>query len=121
MLKPIHFQSLFWGFWLFVSYKFLAQVEHSGIEIPHLDKVMHAGIFYILSFLLIQSYHMNRIQQLLLWLVYGCSIEWLQSLSGYRSGDFLDLLANMFGVVMLFISLDLWTFYRNRQRAVHLD
>lgn len=101
-----HFRLLFWAFLGFISYKFLTPSQHSGINIPHLDKLAHAGLFFILAWLAHRGYQLNATKQLL-WLgIYGALIEVLQATTGYRSGDVLDWLADLLGVVILILLLN---------------
>lgn len=95
-------KSLFWFFLLFISWKLLAPVDDSGIDIPHFDKVVHAGIFFVLTFLLIRAYRMSWPQYFSIFAVYGLITEYLQAQTGYRTSDPLDWFADMAGVVLLF-------------------
>ena len=95
-----HKRRLFWLVLLFISYQLLAPMEHSGVEIPHIDKLVHLLIFALLSVLVHISYHLRRTTQLLVWGIYGAAIELLQGLTPARSADSLDFLANMLGVII---------------------
>lgn len=95
-------KALFWAFVLYVSYKLLAPAEHSGIDIAHLDKLVHAGIFFLLTLLLLRAYQMSRLQYLIVAGVYGLVTEYLQSQTAYRSADIFDWFADMAGVLILF-------------------
>jgi VanZ family protein len=74
------------------------------------------GLFFILCFLLIRAYSMTRTQQFTVLAIYGALIEWLQAMTGYRSGDIYDWIADALGIVLLFIALDLWQVFTNRKR-----
>jgi VanZ family protein len=102
--NSIQYIALFWACLLFVSYKLLAPATHSGIDIPHLDKLAHAAIFFVLCGLLMRAYSMSWLQYFTVFAVYGLITEYLQAQTGHRSGDVLDWLANMTGVILLFIA-----------------
>ncbi len=114
--KDLQNKWLFWGVFSFFSYKLLSRTAHSGISIAHFDKIVHMGLFFILCFLLVRAYAMTRTQQYTVLAIYGALIEWLQALTGYRSGDIYDWIADMLGVVILFAALDLWQIFTNKRR-----
>jgi len=90
---------------MFFSYKFLAPSEHSGIDIPHLDKIGHLIVFALLSFFSHKAYQLAPKSQLMIWAIYGAVIEILQGFTGYRSADVLDWLADMLGVVVVITTI----------------
>lgn len=102
------YRWLFWLFLIFISYKFLTPSAHSGIEIPHLDKIVHAGIFFVLALLINKAHTTSQKTQLLWFGIYGALIEVLQGLSGYRSADIFDWLADMLGVLLFFALVRIW-------------
>ncbi len=75
---------------------------------PGADKVVHAGIYSILTILLMKDYFLNihlqverMVALLLSILVYSIIIEIIQaSLTTYRSGELLDIVANLAGVLI---------------------
>jgi VanZ family protein len=78
--------------------------DGSGIEIPipHLDKLVHFGLFFIEGYFLSASrlFEKRRIFfPLLIGLVLGSLTEYLQIFIPGRSGDLFDLLADMIGVM----------------------
>ena len=75
------------------------------LDIPHIDKVIHMGMYFILSFSFLFEINNNSFYQtlrlkllivvLVLSISYGFTLEILQSfLFTERSGDFYDFLAN---------------------------
>ncbi len=74
-------------------------------NIPHLDKVVHFGMYFIQSLLLafpLEKFSRLRIRQIcivtaLVALLYGGTIEILQARFFHRSGDLWDLAANLSG------------------------
>ena len=96
LITPI--RIVFWLFFIFITYKFLTPSPHFDIEISHLDKIAHFGIFGILTSLAYFGYRINTKLQILIWTIYGVAIEFLQGLTPARSAEFLDFVADMFGV-----------------------
>jgi VanZ family protein len=107
-IKLSHYRWLFWGFLLCISYKLLIPAEHSGVNIPHLDKLVHGGIFFVMTFLLMLAYQMYHLQYFIVLTSYGVITEYLQAQTGYRTGDIFDLLADICGIILLFAVRKLW-------------
>lgn len=85
------------------------------LDIPHIDKVIHAGMYFILSFSFLFEINKNSFYQslklrlsvivIILAVSYGIILEILQSfLFVNRSGDFYDFLANSIGCIMALFS-----------------
>jgi hypothetical protein len=73
------------------------------IKIPHFDKIIHFGLYFMFSFLLYKSFVELRLI-IALSISYGAIIEFLQDvLTTSRSFDWLDILANSFGVTFFII------------------
>lgn len=100
------------GIFIWVSVIFLLcslpqeAIPNPQFHIPHLDKVVHSGLFFILSLLICYTFESYFIQRknlyllaILISLVYGGLVEILQSLFFQRSGDIWDLLADGTGSV----------------------
>ena len=73
-------------------------------DIPHFDKIGHFGLFFILTFLLFQS--LKPLDKMVKWVglfVYciflGAITEYLQTKIPGRSGDIMDLLADIVGSI----------------------
>lgn len=78
------------------------------------DKAQHAFGFAVLTLLGLWAYP-GRMRQLLAGLLLlGALIELAQGASGWRHGDWLDLLADAIGVVL---GLMVWAVYRRRSAA----
>lgn len=79
------------------------------------DKLAHAVNYALLTILL-----MSVVPRLPLWIVativsaFGGAIELVQSATGYRSGDWLDMLANLVGVSVSIGGMMLWRYFRER-------
>lgn len=78
-------------------------------DFEHSDKLKHALAYSVLSFFWLLSYHFGKIKVkkmhlLFLLIGYGVIIEVLQSsITSYRTGDLLDILANSIGVLFGYI------------------
>lgn len=67
------------------------------------DKAQHALSFFILGMLGLAIYPKNWAQLAFGLLCYGALMEMLQSLIGWRHGEFLDWVADIFGVLSALI------------------
>jgi len=96
------------------------KLPSNSLEIPHLDKIVHFGLFYILGIFLCAelkyqtslSYKKIGLIVIALVALYGAIIELLQYyLFVNRSGDYIDLLADISGgviAVFMFRYLKIW-------------
>ena len=99
--------------WLTIGYALVAIVTYlsltsdpidTGLQFPYEDKVYHALAYFTLMAWFAQIYH-GRIQRYLIaiiFIVMGCSFEFLQSLDANRYAEFADIVANTLGVVVGF-------------------
>ena len=78
----------------------------TNISIPYFDKIVHFGIFGILSFILISifkeqyNYKKSIVITLIICSIYGYVIELLQKyVSSGRSYEFLDVLFDIIGCI----------------------
>jgi len=80
----------------------------NAIQIPHFDKIVHYGMFFIMGIFLMAEFRIQTklkrvtilIISILLIGIYGGAIEFLQQ--NYfvnRSGDYMDLLADILGSI----------------------
>lgn len=87
------------------------------------DKLGHAGIFCIFSFLLITGMYVNKKSDLFkvsMWgvalaTIYGLLIEFIQHFIPDRGMEWLDAIANMSGAILGFCLFYLW--YKKFQSA----
>ena len=108
--KKVHtlLHTFFWLWFVFILVMMI--IPTAGIpmyDFPHLDKIIHFGLFTILGFLfvgtrqqpekLFQIVKENRYTYLLL--LYAISLEMIQTLIAYRSFEFLDSLTNGLGII----------------------
>lgn len=83
----------------------------------HLDKIKHMFAYSILSFFWLLSCQLGKIKikylhLIAVMIVYGVIIEILQSsLTSYRTGDLLDILANTTGILLGYLVLKLVSRY----------
>jgi VanZ family protein len=85
------------------------------ITIPHFDKMVHFGMFFILAFLIKGLYWKDMISQLtyksylVLAVVYGVLIEIIQYNWIYmRSGDWVDWLFDCAGIIVSIAVFRFW-------------
>ena len=83
---------------------FFALKSFSGNpSIIHLDKLVHLFIFIYLSWLVDRSaMNLFYMSDIVLLIVYGILIEFLQSFTTTRSPELLDFLFDFFGVLVYF-------------------
>ena len=66
----------------------------------HFDKWLHGGIFFVLTLWYSGQYARHSYWKIALWLLlFGGGIEVIQRFLTYRSGDLMDFLANLAGIV----------------------
>ena len=109
LLNKNQFKIVFFLTVIFVLFKALMPPSEPLFEFPHSDKVLHAGAFFVLSFLLNRSSSSmtKRIRNMLSLLAFGVLIELLQSFTGYREVSFLDVLADLLGILLFQFSYSL--------------
>ena len=100
MYKSIHLNKIcLWSFLVISLILFLSPVSNTISSLIN-DKVSHAFAYGTLFFLATKSYK-DKYSSLyigLLVFLLGFIVEIVQSMTGYRSGEFDDVLANVFGI-----------------------
>ncbi len=100
MYKSIHLNKIcLWSFLVISLILFLSPVSNTISSLIN-DKVSHAFAYGTLFFLAAKSYK-DKYSSLyigLLVFLLGFIVEIVQSMTGYRSGEFDDVLANVFGI-----------------------
>jgi len=90
-------------------------VDKIGFQIPHLDKVVHAAMYFILSFLLIleiKKYRNFKYLKIAIFVLFYClSIGFLMEFSqkffaSHRSFDIFDELFNVIGCLIGILSFN---------------
>jgi VanZ family protein len=98
------FLSIAWALLIF-HFCTMSPDKIPGIKIPHADKAVHFGFFFVQSVLLSlmfnfqakKSYFQIILLATLLTFIYGSLIEILQSRFFNRTGDLYDLIADILG------------------------
>ena len=97
-------RALFWLTFAVLTYLFLVPQQYLAPEVfDWWDKLQHSLAFGVLTILglLAHARTGSRVFQVIILLsIYGALIEVLQSLSGWRYGEFRDWLADVLGVVI---------------------
>ena len=86
-----------------ILYLSLKKMPNSDINISHLDKVQHSIAYFILSisWLFAFAKKRNKITIVAACILFGILIEILQqTVTNYRTGDYLDVIANSVGVLL---------------------
>lgn len=113
MLKKHLYTILFISWLVFITLLSLfsfKDTDDTGIEIPHIDKVIHFifyTVFAVLGCLYLkeqkkESFQLNRevLKMLGIAILYGIAIEILQDLMPFdRAAEILDVLANTLGAI----------------------
>ncbi|MDX1313981.1 MAG: VanZ family protein [Eudoraea sp.] len=116
------FSLAFFGWIILITVMSLVRFPEDpigGLEIPHLDKIVHFTFYFVASILasfyqrevFVKGITFNKILliSLLFTWVYGIIIEVLQStLTTARSGELYDVWANCFGGLIGVMLLKLW-------------
>ncbi len=122
MSNPSWFHNLprliFWIVMLVMTILFLAPQQFVSSPIfDWWDKAQHALAFGVLMLLGFLAYPRAFWKLTVALILYGIAIEVIQSLTGWRYGDMVDILADMLGVI-LFASLIRVLQIRKRYRIV---
>ncbi|MCG7543408.1 VanZ family protein [Pseudoalteromonas sp. MM17-2] len=108
------YQGLFLITLVVCTLLFVQEVKGSVTQLfPHVDKVAHFGIFFVLAFIMDKAFRIPFIVQVILLLLYGGAIEWMQDMLPYRQASFYDFLADAAGAASYFVIHYLW----QKQRA----
>jgi VanZ family protein len=103
-MKKLNFK----GLWLFLGLLYISSIFYFSLRyekpsqppFPHFDKILHFNAYLFLMGYFTQIYEKkNHFKVLIMFLLMGISIEFLQLASGYRSFEFLDIIANTFGII----------------------
>ena len=112
LLNKNQFKIVFFLTVIFVLFKALMPPGDPFFDFPHADKMLHAGAFFVLSFLLNRSSSSieKRLRNMGSLLAFGILIEILQSFTGYREVSALDVLADLVGILLFQFSYSLLKF-----------
>lgn len=102
-------RNIIWAVVIFILCAMPSEnIPDPHLNIPHLDKVVHFGMFFIMAILLCNELEYQTrfslrkiyVTTICIALIYGGVIELLQQYFFNRSGDVLDLLADVFGAIV---------------------
>lgn len=87
------------------------------LEIDNLDKVVHCGMFGLMTILLFVSYKLTNLRLMIIPFLISFLIEILQGVltSLHRSFDFVDLMANLSGIALAYIAITYYLQYKKTQ------
>jgi VanZ family protein len=88
-----------------------------NLEVKNIDKIFHSFAYFVLATCWLFAYYKKpKIKYIIITacVFFGIIIELLQTnLTAYRTGDFIDVLANAFGVLLALIFFNL--FFRKKR------
>ncbi len=87
------------------SYLVFSRPVHSGVSLPHFDKVMHFSAFFALALLMQIASGIKQRWQILLLALYALLIEAVQYHLTYRSAELLDFAADVGGALLFYALL----------------
>lgn len=103
--KSILFRIIFIIAFFIINYLVFSKPSYPQNSIPHLDKIGHIGSFFALTLLIYFAFHLHWKWVLMLMAIYGVSIEVIQSFLPYRSAEVADVIADIAGVALFYVSL----------------
>ncbi len=124
LLSKKQFKVIFLITVIFILYKALMPPsEEHFLNFQNADKLLHAGAFFVLSFLLnrASSSITKRIRNMLSLLAFGVLIEVLQSFTGYREVSLGDVLADLIGILFFQLTYSLlkeWQLKRRKKNNI---
>ncbi|MGJ8662569.1 MAG: VanZ family protein [Marinicella sp.] len=80
------------------------------MSVPNSDKLLHFLSYFMLSYWFFHVYCRRKYQVLVGFILLGSLLEFLQSFTGYRSMEWLDLIMNTLGVVGAYLIHCTWGF-----------
>ena len=86
------------------------------LEIDNLDKIVHCGMFGMMTILLFVAYKITTLRLMIIPFLVSFLIEILQGIltSLHRSFDFVDLMANLSGIALAYIVI---TYYLQHKKT----
>jgi VanZ family protein len=89
----------------------LFKLPSTNVEVKNIDKLYHSVAYLSLAFAWLVSFYKQKSKKIpiiIACIVFGIIIEVLQStLTNYRTGDYLDVFANTFGVLLALLFFNL--------------
>jgi len=87
------------------------------LEIDNLDKIVHCGMFGMMTILLFVGYKITTLRLMIIPFLVSFLIEILQGIltSLHRSFDFVDLMANLSGISLAYIAIAYYLQHKKTQ------
>ncbi|CAM1364410.1 VanZ like family protein [Tenacibaculum sediminilitoris] len=89
------------------------------IQITHIDKLEHVFAYFVLSLVWLLALKATKINKYIIifcCFLYGIIIEALQiTVTSYRSGEILDIIANSTGILIAFI---IYNYFFKKKKAI---
>ncbi len=98
-MKRIYYQILFILLLLICTALFFKEVSSGGIRFPHIDKVAHFGVFFILAALFKRAMTLPNWGYILVLAFYGAAVELIQGTLPHRFASFADFIADIAGIL----------------------
>lgn len=105
-LTTAHFRILLVSFFIFTTWGFVTPSVDTGVGLPHFDKVMHFGVFFVLATLMDCSRITAKAFILISLFFYGTGIELYQGTLESRQASIADIIADMLGALSYFWGFD---------------
>ncbi|ATC95967.1 VanZ family protein [Pseudoalteromonas tunicata] len=102
------YQILFFIAVLVFTALFAKEIKSGIILFPHIDKVAHFGIFFILAALLSHAFKAPIWVYVLILAAYGGAVEIMQDTLPHRQASLGDFIADTLGAISYFIVFMLW-------------
>ena len=103
------YQGLFLVTLVVCTVLFAKEVKVAAVNLfPHVDKVAHFGIFFILAFIMDKAFKLPLVVQIILLCLYGAAIEWMQNMLPHRQASMGDFIADAAGAASYFVLHYLW-------------
>ncbi|MFT5788411.1 MAG: VanZ family protein [Shewanella sp.] len=96
---------------MLVSYLVFSKPSYNINAIAHFDKIGHIGSFFVLSYLTYFAFKPRWYLLALVLVFYAVFIEMVQSQLSYRSASFADIVADMIGILLFYITQWLYSKY----------
>ncbi len=86
------------------TFLFAKEVKGAANLFPHVDKVAHFGIFFLLAIIMDKAFKLPLYSQILLLAGYGAAIEIMQDTLPYRQASLGDFIADFLGATSYFLA-----------------
>jgi len=86
------------------TFLFAKEVKGAANLFPHVDKVAHFGIFFLLAIIMDKAFKLPLYSQILLLAGYGAAIEIMQDTLPYRQASLGDFIADFLGAASYFLA-----------------